>query len=70
MSGDKERARCPVCEREDVRLTIPAQRFVSHDRGFRGRARREQWRIAICPASGHTESEASLVAAREKLAAR
>lgn len=59
---------CPCCN-ADVTLTKPAQRFRLHDRGFRGRRRREVWRDAVCRASGHTVEEAKVWAARERAGA-
>lgn len=55
-------ARCPLCNRDDVRMAPSTERFVPHDRGFRGRARREVWRMDPCPAGGHTIAEAEAIA--------
>lgn len=63
-----ERARCPICAVADVRLTFPAQRFVTHDRGFRGRQHKAP-RAAdrVCKASGHTVEEATTMARRDRI---
>lgn len=77
MSDTPTYEQCPICvdqAAEGTRLPLhtlkpPTRRFRVHDIGFLGRARHEQWRMQICPASGHTLDEAKIWAAKIRIGA-